>query len=234
MDDQPTRWDEIRRRFQNSWLGVGLAAIAAVVLFSSQLAEGVTTLTKLLWPKPTVSLKIQKTSVAPLPQYARLVPAAAQDAVYPVGARLSFDLRHDENSEGEIRISHLNLKIDDYKVTSCPFSITGDRLFGAGTAPVREFIVLLSKAGVTSVQRTDEHGTISKGNSGDLLSVEPPVAFTLGRSEKDSGESFSVAMTATDPGQYAASLWVTYSTPQAVKEAKVAAVTLCKPGGPGP
>ena len=45
--------------------------------------------------------------------------------MYPIGAQVEFDLRHNGRDTGEIRIDRIEMKLDDYaKEAACPFTLT--------------------------------------------------------------------------------------------------------------
>jgi S1-C subfamily serine protease len=175
-------------------------------------------------------LLIQALRVGPLPQFRDVGIAAAQDPVYPVGAQVEFELRHNGRDKGEIRINHIDVKLDDYsKSAACPFTLTGDRFFGAGTAPVKVYNVQVTESGVSSVQYKDPAGKSHKGKTDDILALDPPVKLTLHKSETDSVETVQIIVRTLDPGQYKLSISLNYTTPKGEKKKKVTSLSICTP-----
>jgi hypothetical protein len=227
----PTLWDELQRQLQNNWWGVAVLAVAAALLFVGKIAEALKKLAEainIFW-HPSADLLIQALRVGPLPQF-RDVAIAAQESVYPVGAQVEFDLRHNGRDTGEIRIDRIEIKLDDYaKEAACPFTLTGDRVFGAGWAPGNVYNVLVSGSGVSSVHYKDPAGKTHKGKTADILALDPPVKLTLHKSETDSVETVQILIRALDSGLYKLSVFLRYTTPKGEGEKKVTSLSICTP-----
>jgi hypothetical protein len=227
----PTLWDEFQRQLQNNWWGVAVLAVAAAILFAGKIAEALKKLAdaiNIFW-HPSADLSIQALRVGPMPQF-RDLAIAAPDPVYPVGAQVEFNLRHNGRDTGEIRIDHIEMKLDDYaKEATCPFTLTGDSVFGAGTAPVKVYNVLVSGSGVSSVHYKDPAGKTHKGKTDDILALDPPVKLTLHKSETDSVETVQILIRALDPGLYKLSVSLRYTTPKGEGEKKVTSFSICTP-----
>jgi hypothetical protein len=226
-----TLWDELQRLLENSWLGVAVLAIAAVILFAGKIADAFKKLAdaiNIFW-QPSADLSVQTLRVGPLPQF-RDVAIAAQELVYPMGAQVEFNLCHDGRHEGEIRIDRIAVKLDDYaKQATPPFELTGDRVFGAGRAPVNVYRVLMSGSGVSSVDYEDPAGKAHKGKTDDILALDPPVRLTLHKSENDSMETVQILIRALDPGLYKLSVSLGYTTPGGEREKKVTSLSIFTP-----
>lgn len=228
MAANPTLFDELQRQFENNWWGVAVLALAAALLFASKIADALKNLAEKIRPS-SADLLIQALRMGPLPHF-RDVAISAQDSVYPVGAQIEFGLRHNGRDTGEIRVDSIEVKLDDYtKDAMCPFTLAGDKVFGAGRSPVNVYNVLVSGSGVSSVLYKDPDGKSHKGRTGDILALDPPLKLTLHKSETDSVESIQLLVQAPDPGLYRLSLSLRYSTPKGEGEKKVTSFSICTP-----
>jgi hypothetical protein len=224
-----TLFDELQRHLLNSWWGVVLAGTAAAVVFAGKIADALKKLIELFW-RPAAELTIQALRVGPLPEFRHVPVGGARDSVYAVGAQVEFNLRHDGRDQGEIRIDHIEVKLDDFgKSAACPFTLTGDHFFGAGSAPVKVYRVGMSESGVTSVQYTDAAGNLHRGKTDDILALDPPVKLTLHKSEADSVETVQITIWTYDPGLYKLSILLDYSTPKSQEKKKVTSLSICTP-----
>jgi hypothetical protein len=226
-----TKWDQLQSRFKNSWLGLALLTVIALVVAATQLGDSTKKLIEWVRPIPAPQALIQSVSVEPLPQYRDWPRPTGAAAIYPGGAIVRFVARHDgkgDDGEKTINLYGLDLKVTHDPQIACPFKPTGDDIRGAGEGPLREFIVLLSNGKVEAVQRKEQRsGPVARGRSDNLLELEPRFPLVLRKGEDP--EQIIVNVAAVDLGHYQVGLSMRYTSRTEVKTADITSVSFCKP-----
>jgi hypothetical protein len=229
MNDAASLWEQVQSRFKNSWFGITILALIALAVFLSQVGDSVKKLMDWM-PPPAADLTIERMPIDPLPEYRQLVKAAGPDTVYPGGAMISFGLRHDRGGEEEITIKSLDVRVDAYEPQgACPYTLTGDNIFGAGERLPREFTVWMSRGKVEEVRRKAQlNGPIMRGRSNNLMDTEPPLRLFV-KKTGDETEEFVIRFIQDDPGRYRIGLSTRYTDRNELKSAYIASVAFCRP-----
>jgi len=230
MDEPRTKWEQLQSRFKNSWFGIIVLALIALAVFLSQVGDATKKVIDWIRPLPAADLWVQPMPprIEPLEQFRELVKSAGPDTIYAVGATFHFGLQHDGTGEEVISINSLDVRVDAYDPRAgCPYTLTGDRIFGAGEAPLRVFDVRMSRGRVEAVQRKDQrNGPIMRGRSNNLLDIEPPLPLVLRKTEI---EKIIVTFIVDDAGRYRIGLSIRYTNRNGPKTAEIPSVAICKP-----
>jgi hypothetical protein len=237
MAEVTTQWERLQHRFKDNWLGVGVSLLLAVAVGASQidgLLKSLTSIWKEVGPQQSASLLVQDVMVRPLPHYESLVASAGTNTVFPVGATVEFDLRHDHGSEEELRVRSLDVKVEAYEPqAACPFALSGDAVYGGAQAPLRRFDVFMDNGQVAEVQRREaSNGPVSTGRSSNLLKIEPAFPLSLkprGEKVADGIESLSVEFVVWDTARYRLNLSGSYTNLEGKKTVEIASVIICRP-----
>jgi len=228
VSDANTKWDQLSSRFKNSWIGVVILALIAVAAVFAQFSGLITK----IWegPPPAADLRRIEPEITPLEKFSDKVTTVGSDTIYPVGATFKFALVHNGAGEEAINIGGLDVRVDGFDAdAACPFSLTGDRIFGAGEAPLRVFTVHMADGKVSSVQykpAPDER--MKRGKSNNLLDTEDAPPLRL-RKTGDETEAIKVTFIADDAGRYRLGLSVRYANRDGRKTATIPSATICKP-----
>ncbi len=225
-----TKWEMLQHRFKNSWFGIAILSLIAIVIFLSQIGDSWNKLVTFIRPAPAAELRIQSFQSMPLPQYSSLVSSQGSDTIYPIGAIVRFDLRHVGPAAETISINSLDVNISYDAQSTCPFELTGDDIFGAGFPPLRVFQVRLSHEGVKAVKwRKNMGAPIMRGRSDNILDLEPPRHIVLRGKDGEDVEAIQIQFVADDPGRYNIGLAASFTNSEGIKEADITSITVCKP-----
>jgi hypothetical protein len=230
MDDAKTKWERLQSRFKNSWFGIIILALIAVAVSLSQVGDTVKKLGGWVGPTPAAELRVQTNQPEPLDPFRDELKSAGPDTIYPFGATLRFDLRRVGGGDEQVSINGLYVRVDDYQPRgACPYTMPGDRIFGAGSAPPRVFNVRMSEGKVRAVQRKDEqNGQMYRSVSSNLLDGESPLALRLQKTV-DEIETFIVTFIVDDPARYKIGLSIRYTNRNESKTVETPSVAICKP-----
>jgi len=228
-DAKQSRWDRLQGRFKNSWIGIALLALAAATMFLTQIGESTKKASEWINSTSHAGLDIQTLPNRPLEKFSGLVVALGPNTIFPAGANLSADLRHDHKADETISIRSLDVSIDAYDPHgACPYKLSSDRIAGAGANPVKVFVVHLSEGHVDSVERIEQpHGPVRHGRSKNLLELDEPLSLTLKKA--DDVEPIVVRFVIDDPGRYKVGLSASYTGGSGVSVKAVGSVSMCLP-----
>ena len=225
-----TKWEMLQHRFKNSWFGIAILSLIAMIIFLSQLGDSWNKLTTLIRPVPAAELRIQAFESKPLPQYSSLVSSQESDTIYPIGAIVRFDLRHVGPADETISIGSLDISISYDADSACPFKLTGDSIFGAGFPPLRVFQVRLFHGGIKAVSwKENAESPIIRGSSNNILNMEPPRHIVLYGKDHEDVEAIQIQFVADDPGRYNISLAASFTNREGIKKADISSIKVCKP-----
>jgi hypothetical protein len=229
MAEDKTKWERLQSRFKSSWLGAIACALIAISFFTTKMSELVHTAIEWVKPSPAADLMVTVTGIAPIPKYQMLVVAAGENTIYPVGATIELELRHNGGSDEQIRINSMDVLVKAYSADGeCPFKLVGDRIIGAGSAPVREFTVQMAGGFVKTVQlKMGPDGPAMRGSGNNLLDLDPPLKLTLDKA--DSVESAKAKFIAGAAEQYTIGLSIHYTSSQGSRSAEIKPFTICNP-----
>ncbi len=173
MEGQTTRWERFQIWFKDSWIGIIILALVAIMASLSQIIDFAGKVSRSIRSTPAAQLLTITPSIKPLDQYRDKVVRVGSDTVYPGGAVFDFNLTHDRAGEEVIIVDSIDVRVDAFDPgLACPFALTGDRIFGHGFAPVRVFTVYMTNGGVNSVQfKPASDAPMKRGNSSNLLAT---------------------------------------------------------------
>ncbi|MEA2942341.1 MAG: hypothetical protein QOD09_2870 [Bradyrhizobium sp.] len=230
MENPKTRWDQLQSRFKNSWIGIIILALIALMTAVAQVGNSTKTMIASVRPSPAAELRPITPTVTPLEQFGDKVVGVGPGAIYPIGATLEFKLVHDGLGADDISIDGVDVRIDAYDPSAaCPFRLAGDRFFGGLEAPVREFTVFLADKKVSSVRyKAAPNEPTRRGHSNDLLATEDSSTWLKVRKNDDT-ERMKVKFIAEDAAQYRVGLSIRYSNRDGAKAATIPSIAICKP-----
>ena len=230
MRAKPTRWERLRRRLHNSVIGVMALSGLAVLLYVSNGLAALERLAKWINPPAPVLLATPLSGAnAPrlLDGYEVLDVKGDADrasAVFPRGARITFDLAHSHGGDATITVRGIKLDIDRFVPgtnAQYAYAVRPERIYGAGTAKPHVFHVALfgSKAGPAMRMTDSKSSTAMLSRSDNFLDTDNPIVLKL--TKHDDRESIDVIVTAEEPGLYEISFTAFYSTLANVKQLKI-------------
>jgi len=231
MEDDKTRWEQLQTRFKNSWIGIIMLALIALAAVLTQIADSAKKVSESIRPAPAANLRPIAPSITPLDQFSDKVVRVGSDTIYPVGATFDFSLVHDGAGDEVINIDGLDVRVEAFeRGAACPFTLTGDRIFGHGEPPVRVFTVYMADGKVSSVQlKPARNEPMRRGHSNNLLATEDtPTPLRL-RKADDETEAMQVKFIVDDAAQYKIGLSIRYANRNGAKVATIPSVTICKP-----
>jgi hypothetical protein len=227
MDNAKTKWEQVQSRFKNSWLGIIVLSLIAFAVFLTQIGDSVKKLNEWIRPAPVADLRYQPVFIEPLDKFRDLVTSPGADAIYPGGAKVRFNLTHDGRDDGVININSLDVTVAHEPRFSCPYRLTGDRIYGAGESPLRQFDVFMSGGKIEAVERKEQrNGPVMRGRSNNLLDLDPPLPLVLHKTGDDT-ESILIIFHQDDPGRYKIGLSLRYTNRNGFKTADVASLAIC-------
>ncbi len=229
MGDGGTLYDRLLTSFKNSWLGVVILSLIAVAAVVAQFSGLFAALWIWLFP-PAAELRRIEPEITPLEKFSGNVIRVGSDTIYPVGATFKFGLVHNGGGEEVIIVEDVDVRVDAFQAgAACPFTLTGDRIFGAGDAPLRVFIVHMADGRVSSVQyKAAPDERMKRGKSNNLLDTEnsPPLRL---RKANDETEAMKVTFIADDAAQYRIGLSIRYTNHDGPKTVTIPSATICNP-----
>ncbi len=230
MEDRRTRWERLQSSFKNSWFGITVLGLIAVAAFLTQVGDSIKRASDWIRVPLEAGLRQIEPSIEPLDKFRHLVSFVGPEPIFPVGATLQFSLVHNLEGEEVISIAGLDVSVDSYvSGAMCPFTLTGDRIFGHGEAPLRVFTVHMADGRVSSVQRKEQrNGPIMHGRNSNLLDIDPPLPLVL-RKTNDDIEKIVVTFIVDDAAQYRIRLSLRYSNRGGQKTATISSVNICNP-----
>lgn len=232
MDETKTKWEQLQTRFRNSLPGIIILSLIALGGLVTQVGAALKWISDWVRPEARADLILQQMPVEPLEQYQNVprIDGAGNEAIYPVGAVVKFELRHNLQSSEEVRVNSLDVEVEAYDPrANCPFELTGDEFRGAGQSELRTFMVVLASGKVEGVQRREDQKPVMRGRSTNLLNLDPPVVLTLRKQQAESVETIRVKFLAADAARYKVGLSIGYSSQQGLRTQKIAPVAICKP-----
>jgi hypothetical protein len=234
MEDAKTRWEQLQGRFKNSWIGIIILALIALTAVLAQVGDLAKKVSEWIRPAPAANLRPIAPSIKPLDQFSDKAVRVGLDTIYPVGATFDFNLVHDGPGDEVIIIDGVDVRVDAFEPgVDCPFTLTGDRIFGRGEAPVRVFTVYMADGRVSSVQyKPAPNEGMRRGHSNNLLATEGPEGTATRlrlRKAGDETEAMTVKFIVDDAAQYRIGLSIRYENRNGAKVASFPSVTVCKP-----
>jgi hypothetical protein len=234
MKDAKTRYQRFVDRFQNSWVGIIVLVLIALTAGLAELGDSAKKVIE--WvrpaPAPAANLRAIAATIKPLDQFSDKAVRVGSDTIYPVGATFDFNLVHDGPGEEVINIDGVDVRVDAFEPgAACPFTLTGDRIFGHGELPVRVFTVYMADGKVSAVQfKPAPNEGMRRGHSNDLLATEGAPTRLILRKAGEETEAMEVKFVVDDAAQYRIGLSIRYANRNGVKVATIPSVTICKPG----
>ena len=179
---------------------------------------------------PVAELRRIEPEITPLEKFSDKAMRVGSDTIYPVGATFKFDLVHNGPGDEVINIDGLDVRVDAFDPSAaCPFTLTGDRIFGAGEAPLRVFTVHMAGGKVSSVQyKPARDEQMRRGKSNNLLDTEDSPPLRLQKAG-DETEAMKVTFIVDDAAQYRIGLSIRYANRDGPKTFAVPSATICKP-----
>jgi hypothetical protein len=233
MTSEVTRWEQVKKRFQNSLIGVIiLGALAAGLFLTNALGVWDQVVKHLRPAAPDLLLTSLSEPNRPKPldgyEFIQVSTGSSEiaglGAVYPRGARISIDLAHNREGDATITLRGLELNIENFRPGPQPtyaYKALGDEVIGAGPIKPLVYHVALFGNRVGPAMRVIDPkrgGLIAR--SGNFLDTEDPELFEL--SKADDKKSLNVVVTAEEAGLYQISFTFTYSVLGHMKQRRTA------------
>ena len=185
-DGKTTRWEQLQSQFKNSWIEIIILALIALTAVLAEVGDAAKKVREWIAPAAAANLRPIVPSISPLDQFSDKAVGVGSDTIYPVGAIFAFYLVHDGLGDDVITFNGIDVRVDTFDPgVVCPFTLTGDRIFGQGEPPARVFTVYMAAGKVDNVQyKPAPDKQMRRGKSNNLLAIEELFAPETGESRR--------------------------------------------------
>jgi hypothetical protein len=206
MRSRNSRWDRYVLRFKNTWVGVLILVMVAVVTFLSTSTGFVDWVYNRFFAKADLVISPLDSGkrLLRLPGHPLIDRGAPEATVFTGGFRARLSLAHNQKTDAPINVRGVMLKVDEFTPGELPgydYRVNLDEIIGRGITEARVFDVTLSGEKVSSAVWIDENGNPLSTKPENLLDVEPPRVLTL-KNKTDIGEELDIRVTPDKPGLY--------------------------------
>lgn len=219
-----TLWDQTKKRFQDSIVGVLiLGGLAVAVFLGSALGAWDTLVARFRPPVPHLKVPPLSGTNAPKPLdgysiiqvVAGVQQADGPTAVYPRGATIQLDVSHSHDVDASLTLRELELHVDKFvpgRQDRYTYKVRGDQIIGAGPVTPYIFHVALFGNRVGKAMYIKDPNAVANpmARSANFLDTEEPLLYAL--SKTDDAKSVNVVVTAENAGLYQISFSFTYVT----------------------